>query len=73
MHHIRRLFALAAILGLVSLLGVEPAFAADQPKRGGTLVIGGTESPRSLNGAIQAGAETAMPSTNYSRAWFVLT
>jgi len=40
-----------------------PVFAADEPKRGGTLVIGSTQTPRHLNGAVQSGIATAMPST----------
>lgn len=40
-----------------------PAAAQEQPKRGGTLVIGSTQTPRHLNGAVQSGVATAMPST----------
>ncbi|MBS0448324.1 MAG: ABC transporter substrate-binding protein [Proteobacteria bacterium] len=32
-------------------------------KRGGTLVIGSTQAPRHLNGAVQSGVATAVPST----------
>jgi len=39
------------------------AAAADAPVRGGTLVIGSTQVPRHLNGAVQSGIATAMPST----------
>ncbi|MDB5998437.1 MAG: extracellular solute-binding protein family 5 [Rhizobacter sp.] len=39
------------------------AGAQEQPKRGGTLVIGWPETPRHLNGAVQSGIATAMPST----------
>ena len=34
-----------------------------KPKRGGTLVVGTTQTPRHLNGAVQSGIATAMPST----------
>ena len=40
-----------------------PAVAQDQPKRGGTLVIGSTQVPRHLNGGVQSGVATAVPST----------
>src|SRR5690606_3405644 len=36
---------------------------AQEPQRGGTLVIGSTQQPRHLNGAVQSGVATAMPST----------
>ncbi len=36
---------------------------AQTPKAGGTLVIGTTQTPRHLNGAVQSGIATAMPST----------
>ncbi len=39
------------------------AFAADEPRRGGTLVIGSTQTPRHLNGAVQSGIATALPAT----------
>lgn len=37
--------------------------AAQTPKRGGTLVVGSTQVPRHVNGAVQSGIATAMPST----------
>jgi len=40
-----------------------PAGAQETPKRGGTLVIGSTQTPRHLNGAVQSGIATAGPST----------
>lgn len=46
------------VAGLCSL----PA-GAQQPKRGGTLVVGSLQAPRHLNGAVQSGIATAMPST----------
>jgi len=38
-----------------------PSFAQD--KAGGTLIVGTTQAPRHLNGAVQSGVATAMPST----------
>ena len=49
---------IAATGALVSL----PA-RAQQPKHGGTLVLGTTQTPRHLNGAVQSGIATALPST----------
>ncbi len=50
-----------------TLLATGPLFSlsawAEEPKRGGTLVVGFTQKPRSLNGAIQSGVATALPST----------
>lgn len=37
--------------------------AAQTPKQGGTLVVGSTQTPRHVNGAVQSGIATAMPST----------
>jgi peptide/nickel transport system substrate-binding protein len=51
-----------ALLGTATALAL-PALAQEQPKRGGTLVIGSTQTPRHLNGAVQSGIATAMPST----------
>src|SRR6218665_3531486 len=54
----------AALLGIGALLSLaQPALAADQPKRGGTLVIGRTQTPRHLNGAGQSGVATGLSST----------
>jgi peptide/nickel transport system substrate-binding protein len=39
------------------------AFAQSAIKRGGTLVIGSTQVARHLNGAVQSGVATALPST----------
>ena len=39
------------------------ALAAEEVKRGDTLVIGSTQTPRHLNDAVQSGIATAMPST----------
>ena len=53
-------------LALIAATGATlslPVGAQDQPKRGGTLVIGSTQTPRHLNGAVQSGIATAVPST----------
>jgi len=39
------------------------AIAAETPKKGGTLVVGLYQNPRHLNGAVQSGLATALPST----------
>ncbi|MCA0241655.1 MAG: ABC transporter substrate-binding protein [Proteobacteria bacterium] len=36
---------------------------ADEPRRGGTLVVGTTQTARHLNGAVQPGSATGIPST----------
>ncbi|MCW8164548.1 ABC transporter substrate-binding protein [Verminephrobacter aporrectodeae subsp. tuberculatae] len=51
----------AALLAPCTLLSA-PA-AAQEIRRGGTLVIGSTQTPRHLNGAVQSGIATAMPAT----------
>jgi peptide/nickel transport system substrate-binding protein len=50
----------AAVLGASALLPL--AATAQEPKRGGTLVVGYTQVPRHLNGAVQSGTATAIPS-----------
>ena len=58
----RRAMCVAASLAVTC--GVLPLTAAAQDiKKGGTLVIGSTQSPRHLNGAVQSGLATALPST----------
>lgn len=59
----RRATLLSATLLAASTLLPLPASAAEEPKRGGTLVLGSTQTPRHLNGAVQSGIATAMPST----------
>jgi peptide/nickel transport system substrate-binding protein len=52
-----------ALVSLASLAVVAAApMTALAQKAGGTLVIGSTQVPRHLNGAVQSGAATAMPS-----------
>ncbi len=52
------LAALACMLPLASTAEAQTA----TPRRGGTLVIGASQAPRHLNGAVQSGAATALPS-----------
>ena len=55
---------LLALTGGVASTLVFPALAAAQePKRGGTLVVGFPQPPRSLNAAVASGNVTAIPST----------
>ena len=58
----RRATMLWAALLATSALFSLPA-SAQEPKRGGTLVAGWTQTPRHLNGAVQSGIATALPST----------
>ncbi len=58
-----RLAAVAATVGLVAGLATTTAAIAEEPKAGGTLVIGSTQVPRHLNPAVQSGIATAMPGT----------
>ncbi|MEO8719155.1 MAG: ABC transporter substrate-binding protein [Burkholderiales bacterium] len=65
-HSIRRR-TLASLVLTATALAVSwlPSAHAASPdvKRGGTLVVGTSEAPRHLNGAVQSGLATAMPST----------
>lgn len=59
----RRALSLAAtVLVACASLQVLPSMAQDI-KKGGTLVVGTSQAPRHLNGAVQSGIATAMPST----------
>lgn len=58
-----RRFVLAAGALLFAAAAVPSHVYAQEPKRGGTLVVGYTQAPRHLNGAVQSGAATALPST----------
>ena len=49
------------LAGLLAAFALGSA-AAETPKTGGTLVIGSTQVPRHLNGAVQSGIATALPS-----------
>jgi peptide/nickel transport system substrate-binding protein len=55
--------ALCAVASLAFTLGALPLAQAQDIKKGGTLVIGSTQAPRHLNGAVQSGLATALPST----------
>jgi len=57
-------FIRTAALGAALLAAALCATAqTEAPKRGGTLVVGASQAPRHLNGAVQSGAATALPST----------
>ena len=58
----RRVIGALALAGAALSLAGSPLHA-QEPKRGGTLVVGSTQVPRHLNGAVQSGIATAMPST----------
>ncbi len=51
-----------ALLAVTTTTIAWPA-SAQEIKRGGTFVLGSTQVPRHLNGAVQSGVATAMPST----------
>lgn len=56
--------AVAALVLLMSTATLPlMATAQEVGKRGGTLVVGSTQTPRHMNGAVQSGVATAMPST----------
>lgn len=53
-----------ATLACAALAAALPLSAsAQEPKRGGTLVVGTAQVARHLNGAVQSGVATALPST----------
>ena len=55
--------AIAALAFVATATALPLHATAQEPKRGGTLVVGYTQAPRHLNGAVQSGAATALPST----------
>jgi len=57
----RRLACLVAFCVVASVAPLSSQ--AQEAKRGGTLVVGYTQAPRHLNGAVQSGVATAIPST----------
>lgn len=57
----RALCASFALAG--TALALPSGARAAEPKRGGTLVVGMTQTPRHLNGAVQSGVATALPGT----------
>ncbi len=54
---------LASLLICTAGIALPLASWAQTPKRGGTLVVGAMQAPRHLNGAVQSGAATALPSS----------
>ena len=58
----RRLLSSLTLAAAAIALPLQ-AVAQEQPKRGGTFVVGSTQTARHLNGAVQSGVATAMPST----------
>ncbi|MDH4480304.1 MAG: ABC transporter substrate-binding protein [Rhodoferax sp.] len=56
----RNALALALMAGLPA---VHTFAATEAPTRGGTLVLGSTQALRHVNGAVQSGIATAVPST----------
>ena len=58
----RRLFSLATA-ALVTAGAIAPFALADEPKRGGTLVMAIQQTPRHLNPAVQSGTATGQPGT----------
>jgi len=60
--HRRHLLASLTLIGS-ALLAPSLSTAQDTPKRGGTLVVGLGQTPRHLNGAVQSGVATALPSS----------
>ncbi len=59
----RNLGRLALAVGASVMLSTTLPVLAEQPAHGGTLVMGANQVPRHLNGAVQSGSATAMPST----------
>ncbi|MEO9148939.1 MAG: ABC transporter substrate-binding protein [Burkholderiaceae bacterium] len=61
----RRKLAAVAIAAATAAgtLGLTGTASAQEPKKGGTLIVGNTQTARHLNGAVQSGIATAMPST----------
>jgi peptide/nickel transport system substrate-binding protein len=58
----RRQFCESLLVGTAGL-ALPLGALAEEPKRGGTLIFGSTQTPRHLNGAVQSGIATAMPGT----------
>ena len=59
----KRRTAVIALAAAASTTALPLQVAAQTPKKGGTLVVGTTQTARHLNGAVQSGIATAMPST----------
>ena len=59
----RRRTAVATLACAAIAAALPLQVSAQTPKRGGTLVVGTSQVARHLNGAVQSGVATAMPST----------
>ena len=60
----RRMATLGLVVAASAATVTLPLIATAQtPKKGGTLVVGNNQTARHLNGAVQSGVATAMPST----------
>jgi peptide/nickel transport system substrate-binding protein len=62
MRNLKRTIKLAAAATITALL-TSGAALAETPKQGGTLVVGVFQAPRHLNGGVQSGMATALPSS----------
>ena len=62
MRNLKRTIKLAAAATITALL-TSGAALAEAPKQGGTLVVGVFQAPRHLNGGVQSGMATALPSS----------
>ena len=60
---LRRRTAVATLACAALTVALPLSVSAQTPKRGGTLVVGSSQAPRHLNGAVQSGVATALPST----------
>ncbi|WP_339635406.1 ABC transporter substrate-binding protein [uncultured Sneathiella sp.] len=59
----RKIGYIAAATAMLMTVGTAAIGQADEPKNGGTLVIGSTQKARHLNPAVQSGIATAVPGT----------
>ena len=59
----RRRTAVATLACAALAAALPLSVSAQEPKRGGTLVVGTSQVARHLNGAVQSGVATALPST----------
>lgn len=59
----KRFFSLTAALALTAGMIAPFAVHADEPKKGGTLIMALQQTPRHLNPAVQSGTATGQPGT----------
>jgi peptide/nickel transport system substrate-binding protein len=59
----RRRSAVATMACVALAATLSLPVSAQTPKSGGTLIVGSSQAPRHLNGAVQSGVATALPST----------